>query len=419
MINWLIKALLSNRYIYDIAKNSYNTVSNRNRTINTDIPEITPFSFIGSDIQEKRINLLVPALSEKHVFGGIATALRFFEELTKLYPLARIIVTDETSVQLKNDQFYSNWNVQDIGNPDLSTNLIVVSGNRVGQDLPIAENDYFLTTAWWTTFNAFKMLDWQKYKYQLDDFRKLIYFVQDFEPGFYSWSTRYALSESTYRKPNKTIPIFNTKLLNDFFLEQGYKYDSSFYFDPLLNPVLNKLRQGLTNVSKEKQILIYGRPSVERNLFELIVQSLNYWAEKDERSSEWKVLSAGEYHEPIELPNGLKIESVGKLSLEEYADLLARSSIGVSLMLSPHPSYPPLEMSMFGMKVITNTYANKDLRDLVSNVYCPKSLDPEDIYLELKDCCRRDTKVIEHKNEVFSNSEIEFPFVDELVKLIR
>lgn len=419
MINWLIKKLLSNRYIYDVAKNAHVTISNRNRGVNTEIPEITPFSLTRSDIKGKRINLLVPALSEKYIFGGISTALRFFEDLIPLYPLARIIITDETSVQLKKDQFYSNWNVQEIGDFDSSTNVIVISGNRVGQDLPIAENDYFVTTAWWTTFNAFKILDWQKDTYVLDDLRKLVYLVQDFEPGFYAWSTRYALSESTYRNQDKTIPVFNTKLLNDFFLGKGYKYDKVFHFDPLLNPTLNNFRKNLAGVSKEKQILIYGRPSVERNLFELIIQSLKYWAEKDELSSEWKVCSAGEYHEPIELPNGLKIESVGKLSLEKYAELLARSTIGISFMLSPHPSYPPLEMSMFGMKVITNTYANKDLRYLASNIYCPKSLSPNDIYLELKECCRQDVKVMEFKNEVFSNSDIEFPFINELVNLIK
>lgn len=415
MISWVIKKLLSNRYIYNVARNAHSAISNGNSSVNTDIPEITPFSLTQSNIKNSRINLLVPALSEHHVFGGIATALRFFEELVSHYSLARIIVTDETSIQLKDGQFYSKWHVQEIGAPDLPINSIVVAGNRVGQNLDISENDYFVATAWWTAFNCFKILSWQENKYQLDD-RKLVYFVQDFEPGFYSWSTRYALSESTYRKSRKTIPIFNTKLLYDFFLQQGYEFKSSFYFDPLLNPVINNFKDSLKDVKKEKQILIYGRPSVARNLFELIVQSLSYWAGKDEKSSEWKVLSVGEYHDPIEFASGVKIESVGKLSLEEYAMLLAKSSVGISLMLSPHPSYPPLEMSMFGMKVITNTYANKDLRKLVSNVSCPSSLDPEEIGEEIQKCCREYmVSSGDNKNEVFSDSKIEFPFIIKLV----
>lgn len=41
-------------------------------------------------------------------------------------------------------------------------------------------------------------------------------------------------------------------------------------------------------------------------------------------------------------------------------------------MISPHPSYPPLEMAEAGLRTITNTYADKDLRsrypDIVSIV---------------------------------------------------
>ncbi|MEZ8695404.1 hypothetical protein AB6D15_24770, partial [Vibrio splendidus] len=236
MIKWLAKTLLSNRYIYDVAKGAYNAATEgSNRVVNVDIPEATPFEYCKSEVIGKRINLLVPALSEQHVFGGIATALRFFDELKVHYPAARIIVTDETSTSLKDNQFYSDWMLQDIGEPDVSGNVIVVAGNRVGQPLSISQDDYFVTTAWWTAINAFKMLNWQEDVYKIDLERKLIYFVQDFEPGFYSWSTRYALAEATYKKPDRTIPIFNTKLLSNFFSEQGYLFKDSFYFNPILN----------------------------------------------------------------------------------------------------------------------------------------------------------------------------------------
>ena len=48
-------------------------------------------------------------------------------------------------------------------------------------------------------------------------------------------------------------------------------------------------------------------------------------------------------------------------------------------MVSPHPSYPPLEMSTFGVKTVTNRYANKDLSSFNENMTCladgsPKAL---------------------------------------------
>ena len=55
------------------------------------------------------------------------------------------------------------------------------------------------------------------------------------------------------------------------------------------------------------------------------------------------------------------MEIGGKASLDEYADHLNRAAVGVSLMVSPHPSYPPLEMAEAGVLAITNNYGSKDL----------------------------------------------------------
>jgi len=50
------------------------------------------------------------------------------------------------------------------------------------------------------------------------------------------------------------------------------------------------------------------------------------------------------------------MRSLGGLSYKKYQEVLSEADIGISLMLSPHPSYPPLEMSNMGLKVITNDY---------------------------------------------------------------
>jgi hypothetical protein len=47
------------------------------------------------------------------------------------------------------------------------------------------------------------------------------------------------------------------------------------------------------------------------------------------------------------------------LDYDRYAALLRSCDVGLSLMLSPHTSYPPLEMAACGASVVTNTFANK------------------------------------------------------------
>ena len=59
----------------------------------------------------------------------------------------------------------------------------------------------------------------------------------------------------------------------------------------------------------------------------------------------------------------------GKLTLEKYAEILAESSVGVSLMCSPHPSYPPLEMAAFGVQTVTNSFLCKDLSSFSENIH--------------------------------------------------
>jgi len=49
------------------------------------------------------------------------------------------------------------------------------------------------------------------------------------------------------------------------------------------------------------------------------------------------------------------------------------------LMVSPHPSYPPLEMAAFGMGVVTNRYDNKRLDETMANVVSLESMTPESI----------------------------------------
>lgn len=53
-------------------------------------------------------------------------------------------------------------------------------------------------------------------------------------------------------------------------------------------------------------------------------------------------------------------------------------------MVSPHPSYPPLEMAANGIKVLTNTYENKDLSTLHENLESFTLFDPVNLALRLK-----------------------------------
>ena len=121
-------------------------------------------------------------------------------------------------------------------------------------------------------------------------------------------------------------------------------------------------------VPRSRTIVVYGRPGIPRNAFPAIVDGLRAWRAGDPNAAEWNVISVGEAHPEIDLGGGAMLRSSGKLDLDAYARLLRGSAIGVSLMVSPHPSYPPLEMAHLGMLVLTNGFGAKDLSSWHDNI---------------------------------------------------
>lgn len=257
--------------------------------------------------------------------------------------------------------------------------------------MPIGKEDLFIATSWWTAYFAQRVVRWQAEQYNQPE-KKIIYFIQDFEPGFYAWSSQYSLALSTYQYTGEQIAVFNSSLLKDFFNNKDFKFTEEYYFEPRLNSSLKKYLIPFEMMKKKKKILVYGRPSVARNAFSIIVEMLRVWVWIQPNPTEWEIISAGEQHNDLDIGNGVVIKSKGKMSLDDYANELKESAIGVSLMISPHPSYPPLEMSHFGMLVLTNSYENKDLSKLHENIYSVDNISPDSLAKELMVLCSTFTK---------------------------
>lgn len=411
MLNKIVLKLLRQPRINDFARKIYYSLRSElnqpstSAGLNIDVPEIGALNARASNLDLERINLLVPALSLEHVFGGIATALDFFEKLRGDYPNARIILTEEPTFSAERNSGYASWKVLSLDSEDQPGLTVVPAGSRFSKSLPISPGDRFVATAWWTARIASSLQDEQSKMFSHAP-RKYVYLIQDFEPGFYPWSARYGLADSTYRQPERFIGVINTSILKEFFDRQGYQFTDAVSFEPRLNaslkPKLNSDRK-----TRKKKVLVYGRPSVERNAFPIIVMALKKWVQTGDADA-WEFYSAGEHHESIDLGRGKRLVSHGKLGLSEYADELSETSIGVSLMISPHPSYPPLEMSTFGLRVITNSYQNKNLENLFPNIRTVQSVDPDSIADQLKHLASdlevgvNDSLMVKHTSKLYT-----------------
>jgi hypothetical protein len=373
------------------------------------VPQLN--AHLKSEKRETRINLM---LIYAGGFGGTDTAMRFFNTIRSRYKRSRILV-----VQGEDSQFDpAQWPGFELEsrNPDAPHTFGYLQQPGFRPSV-YNECDHFIATHW-TTAHYIILLREALERSGAPPKVPFIYLIQDFEPGFYAWSSRYLFAAATYTKPEQTIAAFNTQLLKDYFEAQGYAFPASYVFEPRLNPKLASYQSRLLTHKKRRLILIYGRPSTPRNAFELVVETLFAFAESYKDAARWEILSLGESHETVSLPNGLSIKTEGKVTLDRYAQHLLDASVGLALMVSPHPSYPPLEMAEFGVRVITNRFANKDLSGRTKNIVSMADARPTALAKALADACdafeagaiERDTR------PAFLGTEDEFPFWKDLMR---
>ena len=344
-------------------------------------PELTPLTFSHTKNEKQRLNLLIPTLDVKQVFGGIATALNWYQHLLdKLQCDGRILVTDSIceATSAKHYVAYSNYHLDFFDDNDPLHILSLVP--RALGSITIRAHDIFIATTWWSAYHLKEIEKYQTTMYQKAPQHQ--YLIQDYEPHFYPWSSKSELAAATYH--NEWINIFNTHYLFDYFKNKHILPKYAYALSPKLNETLNNQLQLIHEQPKQKIILLYGRPTAHRNCNEVILEAIALW-KADTQYHDWTIISLGEsYEHPIQQELG--IEVLGKVSLKEYAALLAKAFIGISLMVSPHPSYPPFEMAFAGVHTFTNSYANKNASTIANAYLTVGVLDPIQIaaFLKLK-----------------------------------
>jgi hypothetical protein len=172
--------------------------------------------------------------------------------------------------------------------------------------------------------------------------------------------------------------IFSTEILRDYFRQNGlgvYR-EGEDVGDRNSLAIENALLRFEVDAARmrvrggKKRFLYYARPEehAARNMFELGVMALSRVIRDGYMDGgEWEFYGIGSVEavdRRVTLGEGAYMRLMPKMSLNEYRDFLPGFDVGMSLMLSPHPSIVPLEMAAAGMWVVTNTFANKTAESL-------------------------------------------------------
>ena len=356
-------------------------------TLNRGVPETRDLLFSPSIKHRPRFVLLVPSVNPKQTFGGISTAISIFRQIMERAGGSAdfAIVATDAAIDPEGREAFADFELRSVDEVDTGAERILVDAfERDTARFQTRSNDVYFATAWWTANFSGAGKAFQEKFFGVS--RPFIYLIQDFEPNFYGWSSNYVLAENTYRNARDYVAIINSEELYRFFLKSEYGIEDALCLPYKINGKIEKM---INPHPREKIILFYGRPSVRRNAFEIVCNGLALWQERNPvESATWRILSVGEEYDPGWVDPVQNVTVLGKLTLEQYAYWLNRASIGISLMISPHPSYPPLEMAAAGLMTITNDYDGKTMAerfDLISMPY----LSPDLLAQAIENCAAR------------------------------
>lgn len=302
-----------------------------------------------------RLHILMPGLNRRYATGGPNTAYILGCLLAKVgipVTFASVDVPPDQDIRPLIEHL-ENLTQLDIG----ALNIQFADASDRLNPYFIGSGDVFMATAWWTAQAA-------KSAAALTKNARFYYLIQDLESTFYGGSVLQAVSKETYSFNH--LPIINTSLLRDQlaydkignYMNEGF-VEKAVVFEPAVDrsyfyPVSGKQ-------SGSRRLLFYARPTMaERNLFGLGVASLKALASNGVfDGEEWEFIGMGEDFEPIPLGHGNVLRPAPWLDFAGYAELMRSADVLLSLMFSPHPSYPPLEMAICGNPVVTTSYGVK------------------------------------------------------------
>ncbi|HEY7735546.1 MAG TPA: hypothetical protein VH813_02005 [Candidatus Limnocylindrales bacterium] len=328
-------------------------------------------------VDAPRLVVLMPSLRLSRLTGGPNTVLSLTARLA-LDGIRVRYVSAYLGIDRQTDPLHAH--IERLAGRPLPADAIeFVDGSTPGGGVPVGRGDVLLATWWPTAHLARDAL-------ARTGGSAFVYAIQDYEPGFYPWSSTHVMADATYRFPHRSV--FNQGLLRDYFRQHrvgsygGPDEPPSVTFEPAVDRTLFHAPSPGDARPPRRRLLFYARPRIERNAFELGLRGLRLAAAQGAFDPEaWELRSVGTSLPDFALAPGVSLVNAPWLPYADYAAYLRDSSILLSLMLSPHTSYPPLEMAASGGTVITNTFDVKtaDLLSAISPGIRGVAADPDAI----------------------------------------
>ena len=234
-------------------------------------------------------------------------------------------------------------------------------GGPGGRDIPAASDDLFLTTSWWTTWSTRQSVPRAR----------IAYLLKEDERMFYPLGDEHLRCTETLSDPG-LLYLVDSELLLDHLRDEGLAPGATAFEPSFPERVYHRDPPGSWTSGGKRNFFFYARPQNVRNLYWRGLEVLCAAIEEGVLDpAEWDFHFAGHGAGPLSLPRDARALFPGPMAWSEYAAFVRRMEVGLCLMYTPHPSYPPLDLAASGAVVVTNRFGRKrDLACYSANILC-------------------------------------------------
>ena len=383
-------------YVAEVVTSPMNLGSTSNTWYYDRFPSLQPLKvfLVPNQSQRYRINLVTDSINSGSLYGGVATAIIFATLLAhKMNCNLRIITRTERAIPHNIRQVLTSNNIRF----DNEVEFFFANIFSDSYQMDISERDIYITTSWWTTESTIKSISP----------KQIIYLLQEDERMFYPYGDDHYYCTNVLSKSSIRF-IVNTKLLFDHFCQSGLNNikNQGMYFEPSF---VSHSYQNKSKISSKKNFFFYARPNNLRNLFYLGLEAIDVAIEKGVlKPDDWEIHFVGKDLGDLQHIkfDGYKPKLIENLSFPDYIDLIGSMDIGLSLMYTPHPSYPPLDLAACGAVVVTNKFGTKqNLNSYSDNIIC-KELLVEDLVDGLEEAIKIVSQQDDIRESNFKNNSL-------------
>jgi SAM-dependent methyltransferase len=314
-------------------------------------------TFFVPELGGPRVTMVTDSINPGWLFGGVATAIVFCALLAKrLGATLRLVTIRQPAMPNAIGALLQSHGIMWDGNIEFRhADLVSQTGH-----VDVSPRDLFVTTSWWSTANVLKSVDPDN----------ILYILQEDERLFYPHGDQ-RLCCAEILSDRRLRFVVNTRMLYDYFVADGFDNlrERGTWFEPSF-PLVSYSYDPLERMPLN--FFFYARPNNERNLYWRGLQAIaRALSDNVLPYQDWVFHFVGRDLKNVVLPHGLRPCLHENLRWSDYASLIRRMDLGLSLMYTPHPSYPPLDLAASGAAVVTNRFGPKQsLRDYSSNILC-------------------------------------------------